>query len=105
VVGVIAMFTSIAVAFFVPWLDTSHVHSGRFRPLYRMTSWLLMAAWLVLAYCGSKPPVGAYVIVTRVAAAYYFAHFPLLLPIIGLLERPSPASVAEWDAARKRRSN
>ena len=101
--GVIAMFSSIAVLFFVPWLDTSHVRSARFRPLYRITFWLLMAAWLVLAYCGSKPPEGAYVIVARVAAAYYFAHFLLLLPMIGVLESPTPlpASIAEWEAERR----
>lgn len=102
-IGVIAMFSSIAVLFFVPWLYTSHVRSARFRPFYRVIFWLLMTAWLVLAYCGSKPPEGAYVNVARLAAAYYFAHFLLLLPIIGLLERPSPlpASIAEWDAARR----
>jgi ubiquinol-cytochrome c reductase cytochrome b subunit len=47
--GVIAMFGSIGVLFLVPWLDTSRVRSARFRPVYRVFFWLLMAAWLVLA--------------------------------------------------------
>jgi ubiquinol-cytochrome c reductase cytochrome b subunit len=101
--GVIAMFGSIAVLFVVPWLDTSRVRSARFRPLYRVFFWLLMAAWLVLAYCGSKPPEGAYVIVTRVAAAYYFVHFLIVLPLTGLLETPSPIPISIAGAPSTRR--
>ena len=92
--GVIAMFGSIGVLFLVPWLHTSRVSSARFRPVYRVFFWFLNAAWLVLAYCGSKPPGGAYVTVARVAAAYYFAHFLILLPLIGVLETPAPLPVA-----------
>ena len=102
--GVIAMFGSIGVLFLVPWLDTSRVRSARFRPVYRVFFWLLMAAWLVLAYCGSKPPEGAYVTVARVAAVYYFAHFLFLLPVIGVLETPSPmpTSISGTQSARSR---
>jgi ubiquinol-cytochrome c reductase cytochrome b subunit len=88
--GVIAMFASIGVLFLVPRLDTSRVRSARFRPVYRVFFWFLIVAWLVLAYCGSKPPEGAYVTVARMAAVYYFVHFLILLPAIGFLETPSP---------------
>jgi len=98
------MFGSIGLLFLVPWLDTSRVRSARFRPVYRVFFWLLMAAWLVLAYCGSKPPEGAYVTVARVAAAYYFAYFLILLPMIGVLETPSPmpTSISGTQSARSR---
>ena len=33
--GVIAMFGSIVLLFFLPWLDTSPVRSARFRPVYK----------------------------------------------------------------------
>src|SRR5215831_18264457 len=84
--------------------DTSRVRSARFRPVYRVFFWLLIAAWLVLAYCGSKPPEGTYVTVARVAAAYYFAHFLILLPMIGVLESPSqmPTSISGTQSARSR---
>ena len=77
--GVIAMFASIGLLVLVPWLDTSRVRSARFRPIYRKCFWLLVVAWLVLAYCGAKPPEGAYVITARIAAA----HFLILMPLIG----------------------
>src|SRR5262249_34194376 len=34
--GVIAMFSAIVVLFFLPWLDSSKVRSGRFRPLFQL---------------------------------------------------------------------
>ena len=40
--GVVAMFASIAVLAFVPWLDTSKVRSARYRPLYKQFFWILL---------------------------------------------------------------
>jgi ubiquinol-cytochrome c reductase cytochrome b/c1 subunit len=88
--GVIAMFGSIAVLFFVPWLDTSRVRSTRYRPLYRWFFWLLVITCLALLYLGSKPPEGGYLIAGRVFTAYYFLHFLLVLPIVGIIETPKP---------------
>ena len=33
--GVIALLSSIAVLFFIPWLDTSKVRSTSYRPIYK----------------------------------------------------------------------
>src|SRR3546814_7943827 len=40
--GVIAMFASIALLFFLPWLDSSPVKSSRYRPLNRIFFWVLV---------------------------------------------------------------
>jgi ubiquinol-cytochrome c reductase cytochrome b subunit len=95
--GVIAMFSSIGVLFFVPWLDTSRVRSASYRPLYRQFFWILVAACIGLGYLGSQPPEGAYVIAARILTAYYFLHFLIIMPLLGLFEtpRPRPASIAE----------
>jgi ubiquinol-cytochrome c reductase cytochrome b subunit len=37
--GVLAMFGSILVWFFLPWLDKSPVRSGHYRPLFRKFFW------------------------------------------------------------------
>jgi ubiquinol-cytochrome c reductase cytochrome b subunit len=39
--GVLAMFASILLLFFLPWLDTSPVRSGNYRPLFRKFFWIL----------------------------------------------------------------
>jgi ubiquinol-cytochrome c reductase cytochrome b/c1 subunit len=88
--GVIAMFASIAVLAFVPWLDTSRVRSTAYRPLYKQFFWILVADAILLGWLGAKPPEGWYVIVSQVATAYYFIHFLVILPVLGFVERPLP---------------
>ncbi len=95
--GVIMMFGSIAVLFLVPWLDTSRVRSARYRPLYKQFFWVLVVVAIGLGYLGSQPPEGGYVIAARILTAYYFIHFLVLMPLLGLFETPRqrPASIAE----------
>jgi ubiquinol-cytochrome c reductase cytochrome b subunit len=87
--GVIAMFSAIAILVFVPWLDTSRVRSAKYRPIYKWFFWLLVISCIGLGYLGAKPPEGAYVIWSRIFTVYYFAHFLLVLPILGLIETPT----------------
>ena len=88
--GVLLMFGSIFVLFVLPWLDTSPVRSARFRPIYRVLFWVLLLACAVLLVSGGKPPEGIWVWLSRIATAYYFAHFLVILPILGKFERPLP---------------
>ncbi len=89
--GVLAMFASILLLFFLPWLDTSPVRSGLYRPLFRKFFWYgLIPCVLVLGYCGGAPAAEPYVMISQIASAYYFAHFLIILPIISAIERPEP---------------
>ena len=95
--GVIAMFSAVAILAFVPWLDTSRVRSTKYRPMYRWFFWAFVFTCLALGYLGAKPAEGAYVMWSRVFTIYYFAHFLLILPIIGIIETPLqlPRSITE----------
>ncbi len=95
--GVIAMFASILVLFIVPWLDTSRVRSTKYRPIYKWFFWLFVATCLGLGYLGSKPPEGAYLVWARICTFWYFFHFFVVLPVVGLIEKPKPmpASITE----------
>jgi ubiquinol-cytochrome c reductase cytochrome b subunit len=87
--GVLAMFSSIALLFFLPWLDRSPVHSARYRPLFRRFFWMaLVPCVLVLGYCGGAPVNPPIVMISQIAAAYYFAHFLIILPLISRFESP-----------------
>jgi quinol-cytochrome oxidoreductase complex cytochrome b subunit len=86
--GVLLMFGAIAVLFILPWLDTSKVRSAKFRPIYRIFFWLLVIDVMVLGYVGAMPAEGIWVIIGQVATLYYFAHFLVLLPLLGKFERP-----------------
>ncbi|NWG46933.1 MAG: cytochrome b N-terminal domain-containing protein [Alphaproteobacteria bacterium] len=95
--GVIAMFGSIAILFVLPWLDRSPVRSLRYRPMTQIFFVGFVVACGVLMYCGGKPAEGVYVLWARLATAYYFAYFLLILPIVGLIETPRklPDSIAK----------
>ena len=97
--GVIAMFGSILILFVLPWLDTSPVRSATYRPVYQA---VLLApgrsTCILLGYCRvASPPEGSWLTIGRIATAYYFLHFLVIMPLIGLLEtpRPLPASISE----------
>ncbi len=88
--GVVAMFAAIAVLFFLPWLDTSRVKSTAYRPLYKIWFWVFVANIIVLSYMGGAPAEEPYVRLSQITAAYYFAHFLIVLPIVSAIERPRP---------------
>lgn len=98
-VGVLVLFGAIATLLFVPWLDTSPVRSGRFRPLFKGFFWVFAADCVLLGYCGSQSVdaawnLGAFSVpliwVARFGTIYYYAYFWLVLPIVGLVEKPLP---------------
>jgi ubiquinol-cytochrome c reductase cytochrome b subunit len=101
--GVIAMFGAIVVLALVPWLDTSRVRSANYRPLYRQFFWVFVIVCVLLGWLGAKPPEGGYVIAARICTAWYFIHFLVVLPLLGLFEtpKPLPSSIAETVLGKK----
>ncbi len=99
--GVIAMFGAIGILFVLPWLDTSKVRSMRYRPLTRWFFIFFVIAALGLGWCGAKNPddpfIGAvkFVHLAQFLTAYYFAYFIVILPVMGIVEKPKdrPASI------------
>ena len=86
---------AIFVLVILPWLDTSKIRSAVFRPLFRQFYWILVIDVLILGYVGAMPAEGLYLLVARVATAYYFIHFLIILPVLGYKERtiPLPLSI------------
>ncbi len=95
--GVIAMFASIAILAFLPWLDTSKVRSANYRPLYKQFFWIFAVVCVLLGWLGSKPAEGIYPLLSLIFTVYYFAHFLVILPVLGWVEKPKemPASIAD----------
>ena len=102
--GVVAMFASILLLFFLPWLDKSPVRSGSYRPMFKWSFLLLVIDVLILGYCGGAPAEEPFVMISQVASAYYFAHFLIILPLISKLERPLPLPNSITEAVLKGRS-
>ena len=88
--GVLAMFGAIAVLFILPWLDKSPIRSGNFRPIFKIFFWVFFADCIALGYLGGMPAEGIYVVLSRVATAWYFLHFLVILPLLSVIETPKP---------------
>jgi len=88
--GVIAMFGAIIVMVIVPWLDTSSVRSGRFRPMFKWWFAFLAVDFVVLMWCGSQHPTKLVGNISLIAATYWFGYFLVILPLLGLVEKPLP---------------
>ena len=105
--GVVAMFGSIGILFVLPWLDTSRVRSMRYRPVMKVFFVLFVINAFILGICGAKLPdapvigsfstftlgdgdLNSYLWLGRFATLYYFAFFVVIMPLVGLREKPLP---------------
>ena len=95
--GVLAMFLSILLLFLLPWLDKSPVRSGSYRPVFKRFFWLLVVDVVILGYVGGAPISPARIALGQAAAAYYFLHFLVILPLVSAFETPLPlpSSISE----------
>ena len=97
--GVLLMFGSIVVLFFLPWLDTMKVKSARYRPLYKIFFLLFVVSCLLLGYLGAKAPEGIYLFLSRVSTIYYFAFFLVIMPVLSRIEKPLPMPIGISNSA------
>ena len=88
-------FGSLILLFFLPGLDRSPVRSARFRPIYKQLFWVLVLDCVVLTWVGANTPDAEFhgipfLWIGRIATLYYFLHFLVILPLLGIFERPRP---------------
>lgn len=95
--GVMAMFGSIMVLFFLPWLDSCKVRSGAYRPKFKIFFWVFIVDVVLLGYIGGNPPEGIYILLGQSATFYYFLHFLVIVPVLGKHEHtlPLPRSISD----------
>ena len=103
--GVLAMFGAIAVMALAPWLDTSSVRSGRYRPQFKWWFALLVLDFFVLTWVGAKPAEQPYSTISLIGSTYWFAYFLVILPLLGVTETPDaqPKTIEEdWNKKIKK---
>ena len=103
--GVLAMFGSLIVLFFLPWLDTSRIRSAQYRPVYKILFWLFVANVIFLGWLGSRPAEQPYILLMQLSTLYYFGFFLVAMPLLGLFEKPRrlPNSITEAVLAKRAR--
>ena len=88
--GVLAMFGAIVVLALAPWLDTSRVRSGRYRPQFKWWFWGLVLDFFILMWAGSQPAEGLIPTISLLGTIYWFGYFLVILPLLGITEKPLP---------------
>jgi ubiquinol-cytochrome c reductase cytochrome b subunit len=84
--GVAAMGGALIILLVIPFINTSEIRSTKFRPIFKVFYWLLVADFIILGWVGQKPVENIYILIGQVATVYYFAFFIVLIPIIGIVE-------------------
>ncbi len=84
--GVAAMISAILVLMIIPFMNTSKIRSGKFRPLFALSYWFLVSDFLLLGWIGQKPVESPFIEVGMVGTFFYFAYLLFLLPVIGVIE-------------------
>nr|NP_049295.1 apocytochrome b [Porphyra purpurea]AAD03098.1 apocytochrome b [Porphyra purpurea] len=85
--GVICMIFAIAILAFLPWIHSTEIRSSRFRPIYRVLYWSMVACCLILGWIGGMPVEDPYIIIGQIASVYYFTYFLIILPTLGSVEK------------------
>ena len=95
--GVLAMFGAIIVMALAPWLDTSSVRSARYRPMLKWWFGILVFDFFALMWLGAMPAEEPYATLSLIASAYWFGYFLVILPLLGIIEKPDsqPTSIEE----------
>lgn len=90
IMGIMAMGGSIAVFFFLPWLDRSPVRSIRYKGwMYKLALSMFTISFIGLGYLGIHEPTTSKILLARVFAAIYFSFF-ILMPIYTKFDATKP---------------
>ena len=95
--GVLAMFGAILILFALPWLDSCKVKSGRYRPLFRIFTYIFFANFVILGYLGGEVAEEPYITFSQISTTWYFCHFLIILPLLSKFEKTKalPDSISE----------
>ena len=84
--GVIAMFCSIFILFFLSILHQSLLKGLFFRPLGRIAFWFLIIDFALLTWIGSQVVEEPFILIGQILSFFYFFYFLVLIPVLGIIE-------------------
>ena len=84
--GILALFSAIIVLMILPFLNTSQVRSGSYKPRYAITYWFFLIDFIILGWVGQTPLQTPFIEIGMLATVYYFFFLLILLPAIGYIE-------------------
>nr|ALO77340.1 cytochrome b [Chirotenon longimanus] len=82
--GVIALFMSIAILYFLPFTNKKNFQNLNFYPLNKFFFWTLVTFFLLLTWIGARPVEDPYILTGQILTVLYFSYFfinPLIFKI------------------------
>lgn len=87
-IGILAMFGSIIILLFIPFINKSIIRNSIYRPIYNFFFWVFIIDCIILLWIGGMDiKYSRYLIISQFATIYYYLFFILVLPISGQIER------------------
>lgn len=80
------MFASLLILLVLPLTDLSRIRGNEFKPLSRISFWLLVSVFIVLMKIGGRHAEAPYILIGQIATGLYFLYFMLFVPLTTLLE-------------------
>jgi ubiquinol-cytochrome c reductase cytochrome b subunit len=99
--GVISMFVAILILLVLPFTDTSNIKGSSYKPLFIIAFWIFALNFLILMWLGSCHVEPPFIIAGQFATAYYFLHFLVLLPILGIVDNVLSELGIAWNSFKK----
>lgn len=97
--GVLSMFVAILILLVLPFTDTSNIKGSSYKPLYTIAFWLFALNFLILMWLGSCHVEAPFIIAGQVATVYYFSHFLIILPVLGIVDNVLSLIGTSWNAS------
>lgn len=85
--GVLAMFAAILILFFLPFLGDFDCKSSKFVELTQFFFWLFVVNLIFLGYLGACVVEQPFIIISQIAAIFYFSYFLIIIPVLSLAEK------------------
>nr|ALO77256.1 cytochrome b [Mikadonius gracilis] len=73
--GVIALIMSIAILFFIPFLNNMKFKSTQFYPTNKLLFWLMVIMIILLTWIGARPVESPYILTGQILTICYFLYF------------------------------
>jgi quinol-cytochrome oxidoreductase complex cytochrome b subunit len=89
------MVSAILILLLLPIINLSKIRSSKFRPIFSVAYWFLVADFIFLGWIGQKPVESPYVECGMLGTFFYFFFFLVLSPAIGFIESKF-ASNTSW---------
>jgi ubiquinol-cytochrome c reductase cytochrome b subunit len=84
--GVLAMFSALAIIMLLPKADLGLTKGLQFRPLSKIMFYVFVVNFVILMQLGSKHVESPFIEFGQISTVLYFAYFLVIMPVTSIIE-------------------